>query len=167
MVETIGARLVIEVGTFVGYTTLWIAQALPDGGRVVACDVNASFVDIGRPFWRESGHGGKIDVRLAPALETMDRILAEAGPGSVDLVFIDADKGNYVAYYEHVVQVARAGGLILIDNVFWNGAVTSNTDRSVMTSAIRELNDRVRDDARVHAAMLPLGDGVTLCRKRV
>lgn len=165
MAGAIGAKSVIEVGVFVGYTTLAIALALPPGGRIVACDVNKEYTDYGRAAWADAGVADRIDLRLAPALETLDALLAEGKAGTVDLVFIDADKGNYSAYYEKAMQLLRAGGLVLIDNVFWSGHVTDPKDGSADTLSIRKLNDRVRHDARVAVSMLPIGDGLTLARK--
>ena len=162
---TIGARSVIEVGVFVGYTTLAIALALPPDGRIIACDVNQTFTDYGRAAWADAGVADRVDLRLAPALETLDALLANGKAGTVDLVFIDADKGNYGNYYERAMQLLRVGGLVLIDNVFWNGQVTDPADQRAETLAIRALNVRIRNDSRVQMAMAPVGDGVTIARK--
>ena len=165
LAATIGARSVVEVGVFVGYTTLALALALPPDGRIVACDVNPAFTDYGRAAWAEAGVAARIDLRLAPALGTLDGLLAEGKAGTVDLVFIDADKGNYVNYYERALQLVRIGGLVLIDNVFWNGQVTDPADQRADTLAIRALNVRVLGDKRVTLAMAPIGDGVTIARR--
>ena len=165
LAATIGARNVVEVGVFVGYTTLAIALALPPDGRIVACDVNPAFTDYGRAAWAEAGVADRIDLRLAPALDTLDGLLADGKAGTVDLVFIDADKGNYVNYYERALLLVRIGGLVLIDNVFWNGQVTDPADQRADTLAIRELNVRVLGDKRVTLAMAPIGDGVTIVRR--
>jgi O-methyltransferase len=161
----IGARSVIEVGVFVGYTTLALALALPAEGRIVACDVNKTFTEFGRAAWAEAGVADRIDLRLAPAIETLDKLLAQGKAGTVDLVFIDADKGNYLNYYERAMTLLRVGGLVLIDNVFWTGQVTDLDDQRVETKAIRALNVRVQSDTRVQMAMLAVGDGVTMARK--
>ncbi len=165
LAATIGARNVVEVGVFVGYTTLALALALPPDGCIVACDVNPAFTDYGRAAWAEAGVADRIDLRLAPALDTLDGLLADGKAGTVDLVFIDADKGNYVNYYERALLLVRIGGLVLIDNVFWNGQVTDPADQRADTLAIRELNVRVLGDKRVTLAMAPIGDGVTIARR--
>ena len=161
----IGARSVIEVGVYVGYTTGTIALALPPGGRIIACDVSPEFTALGRKAWVEAGVADRIDLRLAPALETLDALLADGKAGSVDLVFIDADKGNYVAYYERAMQLLRAGGLLLVDNVLWSGKVADTKDQSDGTRAIRMLNDRIQSDKRIQASIVPIGDGLTIARK--
>jgi len=165
MAGTIGAKSVIEVGVFVGYTTLAIALALPPGGRIVACDVSKEYTDYGRAAWIEAGVADRIELRLAPALQTLDALLADGKAGTVDLIFIDADKPNYSHYYERALRLLRTGGLVLIDNVFWNGQVINAAERGDDTLAIRAINERVRSDPRVHASMVPIGDGLTMARK--
>lgn len=166
LVELIGARRAVEVGTFTGYSALRTALALPAHGELVCCDVSSEWTAVGRPFWEEAGVAGKIDLRIAPAAETLDALIAEGWAGTVDFVFIDADKPNYDAYYERALVLARPGGLIAVDNVLWGGAVVDEADRSADTVAIRALNAKIRGDERVTMALLPIGDGLTLARKR-
>ena len=166
LVRLTGARHCLEVGTFTGYSTLCVAASLPADGVVVACDVSTEFTDVARPFWRAAGVEDKIDLRIAPALETLDELLEAGASGNYDFMFIDADKPNYLHYYEHGLELLRTGGLIAIDNVFWGGAVVDPASRDDDTNAIRELNRLVRDDSRVDLSMVPIGDGLTLARKR-
>ncbi len=166
LVELIGARRAIEVGTFTGYSALRTALALPDDGELVCCDVSAEWTEVGRPYWQEAGVAGKIDLRLAPAVETLDALIAGGWGGTVDFIFIDADKPGYDSYYERALILARTGGLIAVDNVLWGGAVVDEADRSPDTVAIRALNAKIRADERVTMALLPIGDGLTLARKR-
>jgi len=166
LVELIGARRAVEVGTFTGYSALRTALALPADGELVCCDVSAEWTAVGRPFWEEAGVAGKIDLRIAPAVETLDALIAAGWAGTVDFVFIDADKPNYDAYYERALVLARTGGLVAVDNVLWGGAVVDDADRSADAVSIRALNAKIRADERVSMAMLPIGDGLTLARKR-
>jgi caffeoyl-CoA O-methyltransferase len=166
LVELLGARRILEVGTFTGYSSLAMAQALPADGKLIACDVSEEYTSIARRYWAKAGVAGKIDLRLAPGLETLDRLLAEGHAGSFDLAFIDADKPNYLPYYERCLQLVRQGGLIAVDNVLWGGAVADSAQQDEDTKAIRALNDRVLADSRVSLSLLPLGDGLTLARKR-
>jgi predicted O-methyltransferase YrrM len=161
-----GARRYIEVGTFTGYSALAVALAMPADGRAVCCDVNAEWTAIGRRFWQEAGVAAKIDLRLAPGTETLEKLRAAGGDGSYDLAFIDADKANYVAYYEHCVGLVRANGVILVDNVLWGGKVADPAVETEDTRAIRALNTRVAQDPRVEASLLPIGDGLLMARKR-
>ncbi len=167
LVELIGARRTLEIGTFTGYSALVVALALPPGGRLVACDVSAEYTAVARRYWAEAGVTDKIELHLAPALETLDRLLAAPDqPGSFDFVFIDADKANYSAYYERALTLLRPGGLIAIDNVLWSGKVAEKTADDPDTQAIQALNATIKDDSRVTISLLPLGDGLTLARKR-
>ena len=176
LVELIGARRTLEIGTFTGYSALVVALALPPEGRVVACDVSAEYTAVARRYWAEAGVADKIELHLAPALETLDRLLVPGpaeGPaggqgqaGSFDFAFIDADKANYGAYYERALALLRPGGLIAIDNVLWNGKVAEKAASDPDTRAIQALNATVKDDSRVTISLLPLGDGLTLARKR-
>lgn len=166
LAELIGARHCLEIGTFTGYSALAVAQALPPDGRLIACDVNAKTTAIARRYWQEAGVAGKIELRLAPALETLDALLAEGAAGRFDFAFIDADKANYDAYYESCLALLRDGGLIAVDNVLWGGAVTNPAPGDSDTRAIRALNAKIASDQRVSCSMLPLGDGLTLARKR-
>jgi caffeoyl-CoA O-methyltransferase len=165
LVRLLGARRTIEVGVFTGYSALSVALALPEDGRILACDINDDFVRIGRPHWQAAGVAHKIDVRLAPAEETLDAALAAGEAGQYDFAFIDADKRRYDAYYERCLQLVRPGGLIAIDNVLWSGAV-ARPARDEDTAALQALNDKLRDDARIDLAMLAISDGITLARRR-
>ena len=165
LVRLLGAKRTLEVGTFTGYSALVVAEALPAEGRVIACDVSAEWTAIGRPFWERAGVAEKIDLRLAPAVETLDALIEAGDAGTFDFAFIDADKANYDAYYERCLALLRQGGVIGIDNVLWGGRVADDAVDDEDTQAIRALNAKVRDDARVDVAMLPVGDGLTLARK--
>jgi caffeoyl-CoA O-methyltransferase len=164
LVQMLGARRTIEIGVFTGYSALSVALALPPEGRVIACDVNEEWTSIGRKHWQKAGVAGKIDLRLAPALETLDKLLA-AGEGSYDFAFIDADKGNYLAYYERCLKLVRRGGLIAIDNTLWSGKVADPAVTEGDTVAIRAFNDALHADKRVALSLLPVGDGLTLALK--
>lgn len=167
LVRMLRARRCLEVGTFTGYSALCVALALPPDGRLTACDVSAEWTSIGQRYWKEAGVGSKIDLRLAPALETLDRLIAQGEEGQYDFAFIDADKENYWNYYERVLPLLRPGGLIAVDNTLWGGRVADSEDRGETVSVIRDFNARLRQDRRVHISMLPLGDGVTLIWKPV
>ena len=166
LVRLMGARRAIEIGTYTGYSALAVALALPADGRLVCCDVDAETTAIGRRYWAEAGVAGKIDLRLAPALETLDALLAAAEAGSFDLAFVDADKPNYGSYYERCLRLLRQGGLMLVDNVLWGGDVADGRRRDASTSAIRALNAKIQADRRVDMCLLALGDGVTMARKK-
>ncbi|MEZ5774544.1 MAG: class I SAM-dependent methyltransferase [Hyphomicrobiaceae bacterium] len=161
-----GVRRYLEIGTFIGYGTLWMASALPDDGRIVTCELEPRFPEIGRPFWREAGVEEKIEVRLGPAVETLDAMIADGASGSFDMAFVDANKKPYPRYYEQALALVRQGGLVLVDNVLWSGAVIDAEDRDVSTLAIREVNRIIRDDERVEMVMTPVGDGLTIARRR-
>jgi predicted O-methyltransferase YrrM len=166
LVELTGARRIVEVGTFTGYSALCMAEALPADGNLVCCDISDEWTRIARDFWREAGVEGRIDLRLAPALETLDALLAQGEAGRFDLAFIDADKGNYINYLERCLTLLHPGGLILLDNTLWGGRVADAEDREEDTLAIRALNDRLLEDERVSISLVPIGDGLTLARKR-
>jgi predicted O-methyltransferase YrrM len=166
LVQAIGARRAIEIGTFTGYSALWVALALPADGRLVCCDVSAEWTAVGKPYWKKAGVAGKIDLRIAPAMETLDGLLADGGAGTYDFAFIDADKTGYDRYYERCLVLLRPGGLIGIDNVLWGGDVADPKKRSADTLALRALNKKLHGDARVLLSMLPVGDGLTLALKR-
>jgi caffeoyl-CoA O-methyltransferase len=166
LVELMGATRAIEVGTFTGYSALAVALALPPDGKLIACDVSEEWTAVGRRYWKEAKVDHKIDLRLAPAIETLDGLLDAGGAGRFDFMFIDADKENYDAYNERGLELLRTGGLIAIDNVLWGGAVIDKADRTKDTRAIRALNRKLRDDHRVTLSLLPVGDGLTLARKR-
>ena len=165
LVQLIGARRTIEVGTFTGYSSLVVALALPSDGHLVACDVSEEFTAVARRYWAKAGVAGKIELRLAPALETLDRLLADGEAGQFDFAFIDADKPNYLGYYERCLKLLRPGGLMAIDNVLWSGEVADTSVTDANTTAIRALNKHVHQDTRVSMSLVPIGDGLTLLRK--
>jgi predicted O-methyltransferase YrrM len=166
LARLVGARRCLEVGTFTGYSALVVALALPADGRIITCDVDAKTTAIAKRYWAEAGVAGKIDLRLAPALETLDRLLAERAAGSFDFAFIDADKTNYDGYYERALTLLRQGGLVVIDNVLWSGAVADPKRKDADTAALRALNRKLHGDERVDLSLLPFADGITLARKR-
>jgi len=166
LVQLMGARKVLEIGTFTGYSALCIASALPADGRLTCCDISEEFTSIARRYWAESEHGGKITLKLGPALETLDTMLANGDDGTFDYVFIDADKENSVGYYDRAYRLARAGGLIVVDNTLWDGRVLDAGDSDPRTIAIRELNAKLHADERVSLSFLPFADGLTLTVKR-
>ena len=166
LVRLTGAKRAIEIGTFTGYSALCVALAMPDKGRMICCDVNESTGAVARKFWKKAGVEHKIDLRIAPALETVNALLAKGQAGKFDFAFIDADKPNYGAYYERVLKLMRPGGLIAIDNVLWGGDVLDAADQSVSTQAVRAINKKLKGDKRVDISMLPIGDGLTLARKK-
>jgi caffeoyl-CoA O-methyltransferase len=163
LTQLVGARFAVEVGTFTGYSALCIARGLASGGRLLCCDVNEEWTSIGRRHWDEAGVADRIELVLAPAVDTLSALPDEP---TIDLAFIDADKTNYVNYYEQIVRRVRPNGLILVDNVLWGGRVVDAGDTASDTEAIRVFNDLVAADARVDAVMLPVSDGLTLLRKR-
>jgi predicted O-methyltransferase YrrM len=165
LVKLIGARRTLEIGVFTGYSSLAVALALPPDGQIVACDISAAYTDVGRRHWERAGVAHKIDLRLAPAAETLDALLAEGQHGSFDFAFIDADKTGYDGYYERCLQLLRPGGLIAIDNVLWDGKVAYPGEDDD-TTALQALNAKLQRDERVDVSMLPIGDGLTLARKR-
>jgi predicted O-methyltransferase YrrM len=165
LVKLMGARRAVEVGVFTGYSALTVALALPDDGRLLACDISDEYTCIGRPFWQQAGVAGKIELRLAPALQTLDAELAAGATGNVDFMFIDADKTGYDAYYERGLLLLRQGGLMAIDNTLWAGSV-ARPAKDDDTRALQQLNDKLHHDARVDLSLVAIGDGVTLARKR-
>jgi predicted O-methyltransferase YrrM len=165
LVKLIGARRCLEVGTFTGYSALAVALALPPDGRLVALDVSKDFTDRARGYWREAEVDGKIDLRLGPGLDSLDRMIA-AGEGPFDFAFVDADKVNYDNYYERALKLVRPGGLIAFDNMLWSGAVADPGVTDPDTSALRALNAKIHGDARVDMALATVGDGVMLARVR-
>ncbi len=166
LVELIGAERIIEIGTFTGYSALCMAQAMPDNGLLVCCDINKEWTDIARPFWREAGIDKRIQLHIAPALSTLDRLLEQGEADRFDMAFIDADKTNSLNYYERCLKLLRPNGLLLFDNTLWDGAVADPDDQDADTQALRELNDRLHQDERVSISLVPIGDGLTLARKR-
>jgi predicted O-methyltransferase YrrM len=165
LIKLIGARRTLEVGVFTGYSSLAVALALPPEGGIVACDVSAEYTDIGRGYWAKAGVAHKIDLRLAPATVTLDTLIAEGHSGEFDFAFIDADKPRYDVYYERCLQLLRPGGLIAIDNVLWSGQVADPAEDDD-TAALQALNIKLHADERIDLSMLPIGDGLSLVRKR-
>ena len=166
LVELIGAQRVLEIGVFTGYSSTCMALALPPGGRLMALDLSAEYTGIARRYWQLAGVANKIELRLGPALASLDRLIEDGASGSFDLAFIDADKGHYAAYYERSLRLLRPGGLLLIDNVLWGGKVADPSVEDDDTQAIRDLNRTIHTDERVTAVLLPIADGLTLARKR-
>ncbi|PPR60361.1 MAG: putative O-methyltransferase [Alphaproteobacteria bacterium MarineAlpha3_Bin3] len=166
LVELTGARKCLEVGTFTGYSTLSLALALPEDGQIVACDISEEFTSRAKPYWQEAGVAGKIDLRLGPALETLDALIADGESGAFDFAFIDADKVNYQGYFQRALDLIRRGGLILVDNVLWSGAVVDPARDDEDTEAIRAFNQARAGDPRISLSLVPIGDGLTLARKR-
>jgi len=162
----IGAKRVIEVGTFTGYGTLWMAQELPEDGELVTCDVSERWTFVARRFWEQAGVLPKVRLELRPALETLDALLAQGEAEAFDFAFIDADKVNYDAYFERCLQLVRPGGVIAVDNVLWGGSVIDEAKQDESTRAIRAFNLKLADDARIQLSMLPIADGLTLAVKR-
>jgi O-methyltransferase len=165
LVKLTRARTVVEVGTFTGYNSLCMARALPDHGLLITCDVTDQWPAFGRPRWRRAGVEDRIDLRIEPATAVLDALFAEYGPGSIDLVFIDADKAGYAAYYEAALPLLAPHGLVVVDNTLFFGRVTDPDAQDPDTVAIREFNRLVRDDPRVEMSLMPVADGITLIRK--
>ena len=166
LMHLMGARRTIEVGVYTGYSSLVIAQALPDDGRIIACDINEEWTAVARRYWREAGVERKIDLRLGPALATLDQLIENGQSGQFDFVFIDADKTNYANYYERALVLLRQGGLIGVDNVLWYGRVIDASFDDPDTRAIRAFNEQIKNDDRVWLSMLPVRDGLTLACKK-
>lgn len=166
LVGLVGARSVLEVGTFTGYSTLCMARALPADGRLVTCDITDKWPAIGAPYWKRAGVDDRIEVRVGDARTTLAELIAEGGANRTDLVFIDADKANYPSYYEHALALVRPGGLIVLDNTVFFGRVVDPAAQDPDTVALRELNSRIRADDRVELAMLTMADGISLVRKK-
>lgn len=165
IVELMGAKRVLEIGCFTGYGTLGFALALPADGRVVTLDVNDDWAGIGRRYWREAGVEAKIELRVAPALESLDRLLAEGAAESFDIAYVDADKKGYGDYCERALRLVRPGGLVALDNMLWHGAVADPGDRSRQTTTLRRVAARLHDDPDLTVSLLPIGDGLMLARR--
>ena len=165
LVKLTGARRLLEVGTVTGYSALCMASALPEGGSLLCCDIPGDYNATALRYWREAGLAERIELRLAPALETLAQLEQQGQGGQFDLMFIDADKANYPAYLESALRLLRTGGLAIFDNTLWSGRVLEVNTQSADTRAIQALNRALKDDARVDLSLLPLGDGLTLCRK--
>jgi predicted O-methyltransferase YrrM len=166
LVHLLGAKNCLEVGTFTGYSAAWVASTLPPDGQVTCCEINDTYAEVALKHWAKAGILGRIDLRMGPALATLDQLLVGGWPGLFDYAFIDADKANYDAYYERCLQLVRPGGLIAIDNTLWDGKVADEAVTDADTVAIRELNKKMHADKRVFLCFLPFADGLTLCLKR-
>lgn len=166
LAELVGARRCIEVGVFTGYSSLVVALSLPADGKIIACDINEEWTSIARRYWSEAGVASKIELRLAPAAQSLDSLIAAGESGQFDFAFIDADKTGYDVYYERCLELLRPGGLIAIDNTLWGGKVADSSVNDESTSAIRALNAKACADARVSASLVPIGDGLLLARKK-
>ena len=164
LVRLMQARRALEVGVFTGYSTLCVALALPENGKLVACDIESAWTEIGKPYWQKAGVDKKIELKIAPALGTLDSLSKDGD--AFDFAFIDADKENYIEYYERSLGLLRAGGVIAIDNTLWSGKVADETANDSETRAIRAFNEHVKRDSRVEISLVPIGDGLTLARKR-
>jgi predicted O-methyltransferase YrrM len=165
LVKLIAARRTLEVGVFTGFSALTVAMALPPEGQLIACDISEEWASIGRPYWKEAGVAGKIDLRIGPAAATLQQLAGEFGQNSFDFAFIDADKAAYDLYYESCLDLVRRGGLIALDNVLRGGDVADKKINDQGTKLMRTLNLKIRDDPRVSVVMLTLGDGLTVARK--
>ena len=166
LLRLIGATRCLEIGVFTGYSSLVTSLALPEDGRIVACDVSEEWTAVARRYWREAGVEPKIDLRIAPALETLDRLVEAGETGRFDFAFIDADKESYLSYYERVLQLLRPGGLLAVDNVLWSGRVADPEVSDADTAALRHFNESLHRDERIDLSLVPIGDGLTLARKR-
>lgn len=166
LVRLTGAKRIVEIGTFTGYSALCMAEALSEGGHILCCDLPGEYNDIARSYWRDAGVDSRIELRLGPALDTLEGLVAGGQQGSFDLVFIDADKANYPAYLERALTLLREGGLVVFDNVLWSGRVLESNPESADTQAIQRLNLALKKDERVDYSLVPIGDGMSLCRKR-
>ncbi len=166
LIRLVDARRVIEIGTFTGSGSLAMALALPEEGRIIACDVNAEWTAIGRKYWEQAGVAHKIDLRLAPASQTIDALLKDGHAERFDMAFIDADKTGYDGYYEGCLKLLRRGGLMVLDNMLWSGQVADPAARDKDTAALRALNLKIKDDSRVDFCLLSADDGILLARKR-
>lgn len=166
LAKLVGAKRCIEVGVFTGYSSLAVALALPEDGRILACDVSEQWTAIARRFWREAGVEHKIELKLQPAVRTLEQLLAAGEAGRYDFAFVDADKPAYDTYYELLLKLLRPGGLMALDNTLWSGAVANPDEHEPNTAALRALNDKLHRDERIDLSLLPVGDGLTLARKR-
>ena len=166
LVRLLGARRAVEIGTYTGYSALAVASALPAGGKLLCCDVSEEWTSVGRRYWQEAGVADRIELKLAPATETLAALIRNGGAGTFDFAFIDADKTSYDAYYESCLTLLRAGGLIALDNMLWSGRVADPQFHDADTDALRALNAKIRDDTRVDACLLTVGDGIMLAQKR-
>ena len=166
LVQLMGARRTLEVGVFTGYSSLAVAQVLPEDGQIVACDISKEYTDVAQRYWKEAGVSDKIDLRLGPAVESLNELITSGETGRFDFAFIDADKESYDAYYERALQLVRPGGVVAIDNMFRGGRVVDPPEDDSATQAISRLNAKLHEDERIDISMIPIADGLTLARKR-
>jgi predicted O-methyltransferase YrrM len=166
LVRLMGAKKALEVGVFTGYSSLCVAIALPEDGKLIACDISEDYTSVARRYWDKAGVGNKIDLKIAPAIETLDKLLANGESETFDFAFIDADKGNYYNYYDRALKLIRPGGLIAVDNVLWSGAVADPEIRDNQTKKIRDFNQKLHEDNRVNISLVPIADGLTLALKK-
>jgi predicted O-methyltransferase YrrM len=166
LVRLMNAKKALEVGVFTGYSSLCVAIALPEDGKLVACDISDEYTSIARRYWDKAGVANKIDLQIAPAIETLDKLLANGEAETFDFAFIDADKSNYYNYYDRALKLIRPGGLIAVDNVLWSGAVADPEIRDNRTNKIREFNQKLHEDERVTISLVPIADGLTLALKK-
>ena len=166
LLKLMQAKRCLEIGTYTGYATLWMALSLPQDGEIITCDIDKDWTDVARRFWEEAGVADKINLQLGPALQTLDELLVAGEQGSFDLAFIDADKINYDTYYEYCLKLLRPGGLIIVDNVLWGGSVIEAEKIDADTEAIRTFNSKLIEDGRIELSMLPVADGLSLAMKR-
>jgi predicted O-methyltransferase YrrM len=166
LIKLMGASKALEIGVYTGYSSLCVGLALPPEGKLVACDVSEEWTSVARRYWEEAGVTSKIELRLAPAIQTLDLLIKNGRAGTFDFIFIDADKENYDNYYECSLRLLRRCGLMAIDNVFWHGSVADPGVEDSSTNSIRDLNEKIRLDNRIELSMLPVGDGLTLAMKR-
>ncbi|BAZ90906.1 caffeoyl-CoA O-methyltransferase [Raphidiopsis curvata NIES-932] len=165
LIKILGAKKTLDIGVFTGYSSLVVALSLPDYGKIIACDISEEYTSMARIYWQRAGVADKIDLQLAPALETLDKLLAAGEAGTFDFAFIDADKANYENYYERSLELVRPGGLIAVDNVLWSGRVADPEIQDNQTSKIRAFNQKVHQDSRITLSLVPIADGLTLARK--
>jgi caffeoyl-CoA O-methyltransferase len=166
LVKITGAKRILEIGTFTGYSALAMGMALPEGGKIVCCDVSKAWADIAQRYWQEAGILNRIDLRLAPAIDTLTALLKQGMASSFDMAFIDADKTNYDDYYEACLKLVKTGGIIALDNMLWGGSVVDPSEQDEFTVALRNLNTKIRDDERVEICLLTVADGIMLVRKQ-
>ncbi|BAZ04444.1 class I SAM-dependent methyltransferase [Calothrix sp. NIES-3974] len=166
LVQLIGAKKTLDIGVFTGYSSLAVALALPDDGKIIACDISEEYTSMARHYWQLAGVADKIDLRIAPALETLDDLINQGESGSFDFAFIDADKSNYDNYYERALKLVRNGGLIAVDNVLWSGRVADPEIQDNRTQKIRDFNQKLHADSRVNLSLVPIADGLTLAMKK-
>ncbi len=166
LIKMLNAKKTLDIGVFTGYSSLAVALALPDDGEVIACDVNEEWTNMAKKYWERANVANKVKLKLQPAIKTLDQLLEQNNQNSFDFAFIDADKTNYLAYYEKSLQLLRPGGIIAIDNVLWGGRVANEENQDVETKSLRELNAKIMSDERVDITMLTMGDGLTLVMKK-